>query len=198
MKKFLIVILVLVLLLGGYTWSQYNTIIGTQELVVSQESQVKNMFERRLDLIPNMAKTVKGYADHEKGTFTGVAKLRSSSQELETLNKLIEQGKVTSVEVSNQVSSLISGLKVTMEAYPQLKADTQFSALLVELEGSENRIRVEIKNYNDKVAEFNTLLLRFPGNIIASWFHFAPKERINPPADKEIKKVPDVSDVFGK
>ena len=85
-----------------------------------------------------------------------------------------------------------------MEAYPQLKADTQFNALLVELEGSENRIRVEIKKYNDMVAEYNTLLRVFPGNVVASLFKFTPKDRINPPADKDIKKVPDVGEVFDK
>lgn len=169
-----------------------------QEPLLSQESQVKNMYERRVDLIPNMAKTVKAYAAHERGTFEWISKLRSSAQELDTLNKLIEQGKVTSVEVSNQIGSLISGLKVTMEAYPQLKADTQFNALLVELEGSENRIRVEIKKYNDMVAEYNTLLRVFPGNVVASLFKFTPKDRINPPADKDIKKVPDVGEVFDK
>lgn len=168
-----------------------------EESIISMDSQVKNMYERRTDLVPQVAAVVKKYAEYERGTFEGIVKLREASGNLTTLQNMSKEGKVTSAEYSNLLASTLSTLKITMEAYPQLKADTQFTNLFTTLEGSENRIRVEIKNYNDAVAVYNLQVRSFPyGKIFSGIFGFSAKERINPPEEKEIKAVPDVENML--
>lgn len=167
--------------------------VGMQESLVSMDSQVKNMYERRTDLVPQVAAVVKKYAEYEKGTLEGIVKLREASKSLDTLQSLSKEGKTATPEYSTLLASTLSTLKITMEAYPQLKADTQFTSLFTTLEGSENRIRVEIKNYNDAVAGYNLQLRSFPyGKLLSGMFRFSVKERINPPEGKDIKSVPNV------
>ena len=172
----------------------YNSMVRMEESLISMDSQVKNMYERRTDLVPQVAAVVKKYAEYEKGTLEGIVKLREASGNLDTLQALAKEGKVTSSDYSNLLASTMATLKVTMEAYPQLKADTQFNNLFTTLEGSENRIRVEIKNYNDAVATYNLSVRSFPyGKLLSGMFGFSQKDRINPPEGKEIKAVPDVN-----
>lgn len=140
----------------------YNSMVSMEESLISMDSQVKNMYERRTDLVPQVAAVVKKYAEYEKGTLEGIVKLREASANLDALQNLTKEGKVTSAEYSNLLTSTLSTLKITMEAYPLLKADTQFTNLFTTLEGSENRIRVEIKNYNDSVAVYNLQVRSFP------------------------------------
>ncbi|EKD30086.1 MAG: LemA family protein [uncultured bacterium (gcode 4)] len=175
----------------------YNSLVGMEESIISMDSQVKNMYERRTDLVPQVAAVVKKYAEYERGTFEGIVKLREASGNLATLQNMGKEGKVTSAEYSSLLTSTLSTLKITMEAYPQLKADTQFTNLFTTLEGSENRIRVEIKNYNDAIAVYNLQVRSFPyGKIFSGIFGFSAKERINPPEEKEIKVVPDVENLL--
>lgn len=183
--------IILILLIGAVRF--YNSLVGMEESLNSLDSQVKNMYERRTDLVPQVAAVVKKYAEYEKGTLEGIVKLREASVGLDTLQNLAKDGKTASPEYSNLLASTLSTLKITMEAYPELKADTQFSNLFTVLEGSENRIRVEIKNYNDAIAGYNIKVRSFPyGKILSPIFGFSQKDRINPPEDKDIKSTPDV------
>ena len=155
------------------------------------------MYERRTDLVPQVAAVVKKYAEYEKGTLEGVVKLREASKSLDTLQTLAKDGKTTSPEYTNLLASTMSTIKVTLEAYPQLKADTQFTNLFTTLEGSENRIRVEIKNYNDAVGQYNLNIRAFPyGKLFSGMFGFVQKDRINPPEGKDIKSVPNVDSLL--
>ena len=175
----------------------YNSMVAQEESLKSMDAQVKNMYERRTDLVPQVAAVVKKYAEYEKGTLEGVTKLREASSNLDTLQGLAKDGKVTSADYSNLLASTMATLKVTMEAYPTLKADTQFTNLFTTLEGSENRIRVEIKNYNDAVAGYNLSVRGFPyGKLFSGMFGFSEKERINPPEGKDIKSVPNVDQLL--
>ncbi|HMT01433.1 MAG TPA: LemA family protein [Candidatus Absconditabacterales bacterium] len=171
----------------------YNSFIGLDEQLKSHGAQVDNMYDRRADLVPQVAAVVKRYAEFERGTQENIARLRSDSQGLENLQKMIAGGQVKSAEFGTLLGTTLSSLKVTVEAYPQLKADQQFLKLFDTLEGSENRIRVAIKDYNDYVIDYNLKLRSFPSGIIFSkLFGYAPKDRITPPADKDIKSVPNV------
>ena len=168
-----------------------------EESLVSMQSQVNNMYDRRTDLVPQVAAVVKKYAEYEKGTLTEIVKLREASANLDKLQALASEGKVASADYSNLLSSTLSTLKITMEAYPQLKADSQFTNLFTTLEGSENRIRVEIKNYNDAISPYNLKVRSFPfGKVFSPLFGFSVKERINPPEGKDIKSVPNINNLL--
>lgn len=168
------------------TGCSYNQFVGQEEGVKAQWSQVENQLQRRNDLIPNLVSTVKGYAAHEQGVFQAVAdsraKLAGARNPEETM------------AAANAQSSALSRLLMVVENYPQLKANEQFARLSDELSGTENRIAVERKRYNDKVQEYNTLRRRFPSNITASVFGFKEYPFFQAPA--EAKQVPKVE--FGK
>lgn len=196
-KGILIGLSVLVLFFVFGAIGFYNSMVGMEESLSSMDAQVKNMYERRTDLVPQVAAVVKKYAEYEKGTLEGVTKLREASNNLASLEAMAKEGKVATSEYSNLLAQTMSTIKVTLEAYPELKADTQFTNLFTTLEGSENRIRVEIKNFNDAVAGYNIAVRAFPyGKIFSPIFGFAQKERINPPEDKEIKAVPNVDNLL--
>ena len=155
------------------------------------------MYERRTDLVPQVASVVKKYAEYEKWTLEGVVKLREASKNLDSLQMMAKDGKINSSEYTNLLASTMSSIKVTLEAYPALKADAQFTNLFTTLEWSENRIRVEIKNYNDAVATYNLQVRAFPyGKLFGAMFGFAQKDRINPPEGKNITSVPDVDSLL--
>lgn len=177
--------------------SFYNGLVQSDENLQSLEAQVDNMYERRKDLVPQVAAVVKKYAEYEQNTLTGIVGLRSQSQNLDALNQMAAEGDVKSSEFSSLLASTMWGLRVTLEAYPQLKADTQFTNLYTTLEGSENRIRTAIKDYNDRVIEYNLKIRAFPwGKLFSAVLGYSPKERILPPEDKEIKDVPDVEQLL--
>lgn len=191
MKTFGWIIGVVVLVWLYAIW-WYNGVIGNQGALNSTQAQVNNMYDRRKDLVPQVAAVVKKYAEYESGTLIGVTSLRTQSANLDKLNTMVSQGDVKSSEFSSLLASTMWGIKVNLEAYPQLKADTQFTNLYTTLEGSENRIRTAIKDFNDMAAGYNAKLLLFPGRLLNMFFNFKPFDLINPPADKDIKAVPDV------
>ena len=140
----------------------YNGMVQLEEEIKSVEAQVDNMYERRKDLVPQVAAVVKKYAEYEQGTLSGIVALRSQNQNLQTLNEMAAKGDVKSSEFSSLLASTMGGLKITLEAYPELKADTQFTNLYTTLEGSENRIRTAIKDYNDRIVPYNLKVRSFP------------------------------------
>jgi len=147
---------------------------------------VDNQLQRRNDLIPNLVATVKGYAAHEKGVLDDIAAARAKMAGAKSPAETIEG--------SNQMSSALSRLLVVVENYPNLKADQSFNRLMDELAGTENRLAVERKRYNDLVMEFNAMRRRFPTNVVASLFNFGEASYFEVP--KEAKALPKVD--FGK
>ena len=186
MKKSLIVIGVIVLILLVFFLSirgTYNRLVGLDENVKTAWSQVENQLQRRLDLIPNYVETVKGYARHEREVLTEVTKARSKVAGAGSI-----EGKITA---NNELSSALARLLVVVERYPNLKANQNFIRLQDELAGTENRIAVERRRYNESVRLYNTKIRSFPTNIIAGMFGFfradlfqAPEGAREPPKVK--------------
>jgi len=194
-KGWIILIVIVLILLGLYSAGKgyYNSIIVMDEQIKSQSAQVDNVYDRRVDLVPQVAAVVKNYANYESSTLEGIVALRSQAANLDTLNQMVANGEYKSSEFSSLLASTMGGIRVTLEAYPELKANEQFTNLYTTLEGSENRIRTEIMNYNNLIIDYNLKVRSFPmGKIFSSLFGFEEKARITPPADKDIKAVPDV------
>ena len=166
MKRAGLVILGVVVLAGVSLAVLYNRLVSMDIGVKAAWAQVENQLQRRNDLIPNLVETVKGYAAHEKDIFIQVADARA---------KLAGAGTVPEkVDAANGLNSALSRLLAIAENYPQLKADANFRQLMDELAGTENRIAVERMRYNEQVGQYNAALRRFPGNVVADFFHFQP------------------------
>jgi len=159
----------------------------------NQYAQVQNMYERRADLIPQLTAVVKKYAEYESGTLLAVVEARNeASKNLEVLSQMVADGQIQTSDFWALLGSTLAWLKVAVEAYPELKADTQFTALFTELEGTENRIRTSIMDYNNAATSYNASLVRIPDRFYASLFGFSSKDLVTPSADKDITSVPDV------
>ena len=161
----------------------YNRIVSEEQQVEAAWSQVENQLQRRADLIPNLVETVKGYASHERGVFDEIAKARAAM--------LGASSRAEKIQTANQFEGAISKLISLTEAYPQLKADATFTRLMDELAGSENRLAVERKRYNDAVQQYNTDIKGIPGAWWAKIGGFGPKEYFK--AESGAKAVPKVS-----
>jgi len=186
LKTLLIVIGILVVIIViplMYVKGTYNSLVKMDEGVKGAWAQVENQLQRRYDLIPNYVETVKGYAAHEKEVFVKVTEARSRVAKAGSINE--------KMEANNKLSSALSRLLVVVERYPELKANTNFIRLQDELAGTENRIAVERRRFNEKVRIFNTKIRSFPTNILAGMFRFeranffeVPKERQEAPKVK--------------
>jgi LemA protein len=162
-KTVLIVLAIVVLVgLGVIFWGvgQYNKVVGMDEEINAQWAQVENQLKRRYDLIPNLIETVKGYAKHEKELFENIAEARTKYFQAKDV-----KGKIAA---SNQLEGVLSRLLLLREAYPQLKANESFLKLQDSLEGTENRIAVERKRYNDAVKVLNTYRRTVLGRFVAA------------------------------
>jgi LemA protein len=187
MKTGLIVIVVLVLI-ALVAFGQYvgvrNTLVTKNEAVKAAWSQVDIVLQRRADLIPNLVETVKGYAGQEQKVFGDIAAARS---------RLLSAGTpADKIAANQQLDGAIGRLLVVVENYPQLKSNENFLRLQDELAGTENRIAVERKRYNDTLQDYNTYVQKFPNNIYAGWAGFKP----NPAyfaATEESRQVPKVN-----
>ncbi|MBQ7945679.1 MAG: LemA family protein [Bacteroidales bacterium] len=169
----IIAVLVLVLIWGI---SAYNQLVGSEESVSKTWSQVENVYQRRLDLIPNLIKTVQGAADYEKSTLQAVIEARSKASSIQLNAENMSQEQLQAfTQAQDELGSAVSRLMLTIERYPELKANQNFLELQSQLEGTENRITVERQKYNQVVGNFNTQVRRFPKNIIASMFGFEKK-----------------------
>ena len=171
MKKGLIVLLGIVLLLVvvvGYVVGQYNSMVKQEEEVKNRQGQVEVVLQRRFDLIPNLVESVKGIMQQEQEVFGDIADARERYAQAAS-------GSQEKVEAANQVEGALGRLLVVMEAYPELKSDQTVINLMDELAGSENRISVERKRYNDAVTEFNKLIRVFPNRFFANIFGFEEK-----------------------
>ena len=184
-KKALVVIGVFLgaILLGaflvvGYVAAKYNTIVKMDESIKAAWAQVDNQLQRRSDLIPNLVETVKGYAHHEKDVFLQVTEARAKVAGAANISEKIK--------ANGQLTGALSRLLLVVERYPDLKANTNFIRLQDELAGTENRIAVERRRYNEAVKSYNAFIRQFPNNLLAATFRFekAPFYEI-PEAAKE-------------
>ena len=151
----------------------YNNMVTQDEGVKTAWSQVENQYQRRSDLIPNLVNTVKGYASHEKETLEGVIQARAAAtQTTIDPSNLTEESMKRFQSAQGELSSALSRLMVVMERYPELKANENFKELQAQLEGTENRITVARKDFNDAANVYNASIRRFPKNILAGIFGF--------------------------
>lgn len=185
--------IVVVLLFAGYSWVKgtYNTMVTQDEGVKTAWSQVENQYQRRMDLIPNLVNTVKGYATHEKETLEGVVSARAEATKT-TIDpsNLNEESMKKFQAAQGELSSSLSRLMLVIERYPDLKANQNFSELQAQLEGTENRISVERKRFNETAQSYNTYIRSFPTNVLAGMFGFQPKAYFS--AESGAEKAPKV------
>jgi LemA protein len=169
----------------------YNTMTEKEEAVNKAWSNVENQYQRRSDLIPNLVNTVKGYAQHEQSTLTAVLEARSKATQI-TVNAddLTPEKLKEYQQAQGQVTSALGKLLAITEAYPDLKANENFKELQAQLEGTENRISVERRNFNEVVGSYNTYIRKFPQNIVASIFGFEKRAYFEAEAGSE--KAPKV------
>lgn len=170
---------------------QYNEMVEMQEKVEAQWGQVENVYQRRLDLIPNLVETVKGYAKHEEATLTGVIEARAKATSIQlNVNDLTEENLAKFQEAQGAITQALNKLMVSHEQYPELQAAPLFRDLKAQLEGTENRISTERNRFNEVVREYNTYIKKFPNNFIAGWFDFNAKPYFK--ADAGSKKAPKI------
>lgn len=177
-KGLLILIIVALVLLGGFVWVKnvYNGMVMSDENVQAAWAQVENVYQRRADLIPNLVATVKGYAEHESSTLENVISARSKATQVTVDPENLSEEAITRFnEAQGELSSALGRLLMITENYPDLKADRQFGELQAQLEGTENRIATERMKYNETAKGYNTMIRTFPDNIIASMFGFEKK-----------------------
>ncbi len=169
----------------------YNTMTEKEEAVNKAWSNVENQYQRRSDLIPNLVNTVKGYAQHEQNTLTAVLEARSKATQITVNAEELTSEKLKEYQAAQgQVTSALGKLLAITEAYPDLKANENFKELQAQLEGTENRISVERRNFNEVVGSYNTYIRKFPQNIIASIFGFEKRAYFEAEAGSE--KAPKV------
>lgn len=177
-KKFVPIIIVaaVVVILVAWGVSVYNGLVVKDENCSKQWSKVESQYQRRMDLIPNLVNTVKGYASHEEATLLKVIEARNQASQVKIDAENMTQEQLNEFQKSQEnLSSAIRGLNIVVEQYPDLKANQNFLELQSQLEGTENRIAVERQRYSDVVNEYNTSVRRFPNSIFASMFGFDKK-----------------------
>ena len=179
----LAVIVVLALIFGSMYVSRRNQMVAMNEAVRSNWAQVDVVLQRRADLIPNLVETVKGYAAQEQTVFGDIAKARSAL--------IGAQSPQEKIAANGQLDSALGRLLVIVENYPQLKSNENFMRLQDELAGTENRIAVERKRYNDSIQAYNTFIGTFPNNLFAGWAGFKRNDTYfnASPASREAPKV---------
>jgi LemA protein len=195
MKKGLIVILALVAVLVIWGVGVYNGLVSKQESVETAVGNVQTAYQKRADLIPNLVATVKNYAEYEAGTLTAVveARAKASSVTLDA-NNLTEENLKAFQAAQDEMSGALSRLLVTVEQYPDLKANQNYLDLQSQLEGCENSIANARREFNETARNYNTAVRRFPANVIAGMFGFDKKPYFE--ASEGADKAPDVKDLF--
>ena len=190
-NKGLIITIVVIVLVALWGILSYNGLVGMDENVSNQWANVETQYQRRSDLIPNLVNTVKGYAKHESQTLEAVMAARSQATQVKIdPSNCTPQQLAAYQKAQGDVTTALGKLLAITENYPDLKANQNFLELQSQLEGTENRINVARKDFNDSAKKYNTLLRRFPRNIIASMFGFEKRNYFEAEAGAE--KAPKV------
>ena len=190
-NKGLIITIVVIVLVALWGISSYNGLVSMDENVSNQWANVETQYQRRSDLIPNLVNTVKGYAKHESETLESVMQARSQATQVKIdPSNCTPQQLAAYQKAQGDVTTALGKLLAITENYPDLKANQNFLELQSQLEGTENRINVARKDFNDTAKEYNTSLRRFPRNIIASMFGFEKRNYFEAEAGAE--KAPKV------
>lgn len=193
MKKTIIILTIVAVIAAIVFWfiGSYNSMVTAEENVETSWAQVENQYQRRADLIPNLVNTVKGYAAHESSTLEAVINARSRATQI-----TIDPSKATPEQLmafqnaQGELTQALGRLLALSESYPDLKANQNFLELQSQLEGTENRITVARNAFNEAARQFNTMIRRFPGNIVASMFGFEKKPYFE--AEQGAEKAPQV------
>ena len=193
--KNLMIFLVFIGIVGGVAMKYVNAFPVLDETVKEKWAQVQNQYKRRADLIPNLVKTVQGYAGHEEGVFKEVTEARSKATQMTLdVSALDDPAKLKAFEAAQKtLGGALSRLMAITENYPQLKADQNFLALQSQLEGTENRIAVARKDYIEAVRDYNVALRKIPGKFIAEMLYPELKPRATFEASEAEQSAPDVS-----
>lgn len=181
-------IILIIILLTGWVTGMYNTLVKLDETVNQSWAQVQNQYQRRVDLIPNLVEVVKGYAAHEKEVFEKVAEARASVGKIQITPEILNNPQAFQQfqKAQSGLSGALSRLLAVAENYPQLKANENFLQLQAQLEGTENRIAVERKRFNEVVQSYNTKVRTFPTAIFTGMFGFAQKQYFQAEAGADI------------
>ncbi len=180
-------IVAIIAIIGGTLIGNYNTLVTSHEAVSNAQSNVDTMLQRRADLIPNLVSTVKAFAKHETEVYDKVLEAR---QNLLNANTIEEQS-----AANEELTTALQGINVIVENYPELKSDATYVGLMDELAGTENRIAVARKDYNDAVKEYNNKVIKFPANVFARLFGFEKADYFE--ADSNAYNAPDVGSALG-
>ncbi len=191
MKKTLIIVFAVFALIAIFCVSTYNSLVSQQETVETAWSNVENQYQRRSDLIPNLVNTVKGYATHEKETFDAVVSARAkATQATVNLDDMTPEKLQAFQRAQGEIGMALGRLLAVSEKYPDLKANENFQSLQAQLEGTENRISVERRKFNNTAKDYNTQIRRFPKNIVAGLFGFEKRAYFE--AEEGSQKAPEV------
>lgn len=191
MKKTWIIVIAVIAVIAIYFTSTYNSMVAQEEAVSTAWSNVENQYQRRSDLIPNLVNTVKGYAAHEKETFDAVVSARAkATQTTVSIDDLTPEKMQAYQRAQGEVGSVLSRLLAVTENYPELKANENFKELQAQLEGTENRISVERRKFNETARGYNTAIRKFPRNIVAGMFGFEKHPYFE--AEEGSEKAPEV------
>ena len=184
-------VIAVVVALFAYGTSTYNSLVSQDESVGTAWSNVENQYQRRSDLIPNLVNTVKGYAEHEKSTLDAVVSARARATQATVNVEDLTPEKIQAFQkAQGEIGMALGRLLAVSENYPQLKANENFQTLQAQLEGTENRISVERRKFNEVAKMYNTNIRRFPKNIIAGMFGFEKKPYFE--AQDGAEKAPEV------
>jgi LemA protein len=167
MKKTLIIIAIIVVAVGAYAWSSYNSLVTLNVAADTQWKQVETQYQRRFDLIPNLVESVKGVMKQEQSVFDAIAQARTQYSGATTAD--------AKAAAANQVEGALGRLLVITENYPQLKSSEAVQSLMTQLEGSENRVSVERTRFNQSIQAYNLKVMRFPSSLMASMFGFGER-----------------------
>jgi len=186
------VIAVLVIGIGAWAVSVNNQLVVLDQNVGEKWAQVQNVYQRRADLIPNLVETVKGFATQERTVLEDVTRARASASSIQLTPEALNDPQALKrfQDAQSQLSGALSRLLVTVERYPELKSNQNFLALQSQLEGTENRITVERRNFNQAVRDYNTRLRLFPGSMVARFAAYQPKAFFE--AERGAETVPKV------
>ena len=179
-KSYIVIGVIIVIVIGIFMWfkGSYNQMVTRSENVSSQWSNVENQYQRRLDLIPNLVETVKGYASHERGTLEEVTQARTA-----VMNAPTPEGKM---QADGILTGALKNLFAVAEAYPDLKANANFQQLQAELSNTEDKISYMRQSYNDTVMKFNTAIQTFPAVLLAGMMGFKQRDSFDATAGAEV------------